>query len=93
MDVMGAMEDTVRLGFQRGRMPDAGDLGYPHIAGMLIRMKETQMSYGKLCRWLGWAQAAVVAAGGATLDDMKQINMRHANNPLDISNRIVSNEA
>lgn len=82
MNVLAAMEDTVRLGFAGGKMPDAGDLSYPHIAGMLIRMKETEMSYGKLCRWLGWAQAAVVASGGATLDDMKRVNMRHIDNPV-----------
>ena len=81
MNVLAAMEDTVRLGFTVGKMPDTGDLGYPHIAGMLIKMKETEMSYGKLCRWLGWAQAAVVASGGATLDDMKRINMRHVGEP------------
>lgn len=33
-------------------------------------------SEGKLGRWLGWAQAAVVAINLATLDDMKAINIK-----------------
>jgi len=35
-------------------------------------------SDGKMGRWLGWAQAAVVAMGLANLDEMKAINMKWA---------------
>lgn len=87
MNVMKAMEQTVKLAYDRGMgggpvTPNLSGypktestLGYPHIAGMLIRMQEGNFSYGKLCRWLGWAQAAVVASGCATLEDMKVINL------------------
>ena len=73
------MEQTVKLGFDRG-MKTGGSLGYDHIAGMLIRIQEANppFSYGKLCRWLGWAQAAVVASGCASLEDMKAINQLNA---------------
>jgi hypothetical protein len=35
-------------------------------------------SDGKMGRWLGWAQAAVVAMGCGTLEDMKSINRKWA---------------
>ena len=77
MNILGAMEETVRLAHKSDKFPSSGNLGYAHIAGMLITMKEGTFSYGKMCRWLGWAQCAVVAAGAATLEDMKRINMRY----------------
>lgn len=57
-----------------GRMPMAGELGVTHIRGMPERIEG--FSSAKLGRWLGWAQAAVVAGGCATLDDMKNLNKR-----------------
>ena len=39
---------------------------------------EAGFSDGKMGRWLGWAQAAVVALGCGTLNDMKNINRVHA---------------
>jgi len=73
MNAIKAMERTVKLAFDR-KMEGKGSLNYAHIAGMLIHMQTEEFSYGKQCRWLGWAQAAVVASGCATLDDMKEIN-------------------
>jgi hypothetical protein len=57
-----------------------------HVREMLLVMKadvnpqdtEKSFSDGKLGRWLGWAQAAVVAMGAGTLEDMKTINKRCA---------------
>lgn len=80
MNVDKAMDQTVRLAFDRGMKTQADNgLGYDHIAGMLLRIDQAEgtlepFSYGKKCRWLGWAQAAVVASGAATLEDMKAIN-------------------
>lgn len=74
MDALKAMEMTVKMAFDKKMPSGETPLDYPHVAGMLIRMKEQPMSYGKQCRWLGWAQCAVVAAGCATLDEMKAIN-------------------
>lgn len=75
MNAMKAMEQTVKLAFDRKMPVSTGrSLDYAHIAGMLIIMQESNFSYGKQCRWLGWAQAAVVASGVADLDDMKAIN-------------------
>ncbi len=53
-----------------------------HLRNMLRMMEsgvnpqDTQSSFDddKMGRWLGWAQAAVVAMGMATLDDMKRLN-------------------
>lgn len=58
------------------------DLQPQHVRDMLSRMLlplDTihEFSDAKMGRWLGWAQAAVVAQGLGTLEDMKQINMRN----------------
>lgn len=53
-----------------------------HLKGMLSMMEANYnpqkpgegFSEAKLGRWLGWAQAACVAMGVVTLDDMKKIN-------------------
>jgi hypothetical protein len=62
------------------------DLQPPHIRDMLSVMEsginpqdtEAGFSDGKMGRWLGWAQAAVVAMNLASLDDMKNINRKWA---------------
>lgn len=74
MHVLPAMEATMKLADPR-RMPVEGALSHAHLADMLARARAKDMSYGKLCRWLGWMQCAVAASGCATLEDMKQINM------------------
>ncbi len=76
MKIFGAMKDTVQLGYGSKKMPDEGDCGYPHIAGMLIRMQDESFSSGKTNRWLAWAQCAVVVAGAATRADMEKINKK-----------------
>lgn len=76
LNILGAFEDTLALG-ANGQMPGSGPLGYPHIYDMYTRIRTDGFSYAKQCRWLGWAQAAVVASGSATLQDMKDINRKH----------------
>lgn len=59
-------------------------LGLDHLIGMGARIQAGDFSAAKVGRWLGWAQCAVVAAGiGLTLDDMKQINLSHADDISD----------
>ncbi len=60
------------------------NLKWDHLREMLAKMEsginpqdsEKGFSEGKLGRWLGWAQASVVAMGLASLEDMKEINKR-----------------
>jgi hypothetical protein len=62
------------------------DLQPQHLRDMLATMEsgvnpqdtERNFSDGKTGRWLGWAQAAVVAMGLASLEDMKTINKKWA---------------
>jgi hypothetical protein len=62
------------------------DLQPAHIRDMLAVMESgdnpqhpgSTFGEAKMGRWLGWAQAAVVAMDLATLDDMKQINRSNA---------------
>lgn len=57
-----------------------------HIRAMLAAMEsgvnpqDTEREFGeaKMGRWLGWAQAAMVAMGLADLDDMKALNKLYA---------------
>ena len=77
MDALKAMEKTIALAYAKGMPTDISgnsSIDFNHIDHMLNIMKSEPMSYGKLCRWLGWAQACVVNSGKATLEDMKQIN-------------------
>jgi hypothetical protein len=78
MNQRKAFEDTLSLAAWRG-MPDSpgSTLGFAHISDMYSRI-EDGFSESKLGRWLGWAQCAVVASGVATLEEMKEINLRNS---------------
>lgn len=87
MNQIQAMRDTVALMNERiearDTVPDS--LAPQHLWDMLETMEtgvnpqdtEREFSDAKMGRWLGWAQAAVVAQGIATLDEMKAINSRN----------------
>lgn len=77
MDVIEAFKCSLSTAI----VEDAGGYDMPegtsmdHLAGMLERMiADSGMTYGKKCRWLGWAQGVLVAHGHLTLDQCKQIN-------------------
>lgn len=61
-------------------------LGPQHVRDMLAIMEKgdnpqhpgEKFSDAKMGRWLGWAQAAVVAMGAGTLEEMKEINVECA---------------
>lgn len=55
--------------------PLKGPLSQGHVEDMLERIESGEITEEKAHRWLGWAQAACVAAGAGTLDDMKAINL------------------
>lgn len=76
MNVLGAMEDTVCLAESRV-LPAEGPASAAHLRSMLDRMTPGQ-SEGKRNRWLGYAQGVLVALSAATLDEVKDINKRHA---------------
>jgi len=81
MNQREAFTETVDLAISRGMPLNPGsDLGLDHLIDMAGRLDDNpDYSEAKIGRWLGWAQAAVVAAGvGVTLEDMKALNMRHA---------------
>lgn len=53
---------------------DGSSLGCEHLQQMLVKLRKREFSVTKACRWLGWIQAALVAHGVATLEEMKAIN-------------------
>jgi hypothetical protein len=53
-------------------------LGWDHLLWMVDAMADPEMSDAKANRWLGYIQGAMVWSRCATLDEMKEINMRHA---------------
>lgn len=65
----------------------------PHVRDMLRAMESRknpqggEFSDGKMNRWLAWAQAAVVAQGLASLEDMKVINKRNSGKNVDGQDR------
>lgn len=76
-DMLAAFDDTIALAEARGMAETRGGLSLEHLKDMRTRITSS-FSPSKLGRWLGWAQCAVVAAGASTLDEMKEINLRHA---------------
>lgn len=83
MNMLEAARETMALAREHGMdnmSSDNSELDYPHLMEMLTKMEAGGMSEGKLGRWLGWMQAAVVAGtlGTVRLDDMKRINIKWA---------------
>lgn len=60
-----------------GALPDIpGATDRDHLASMLDRVEaDPSMSHAKLCRWLGWIQCAITAAGVASLEQMMAHNV------------------
>lgn len=82
MNQVAAFDETLALAEERG-MPElpGSSVGLAHMREMRGRIQDS-FSDAKLGRWLGWAQAMLVAADtGLTLEDVKQINLRHADVP------------
>lgn len=82
MNIRQAIEDTMELA-KSSSVRDAKckihDLSFDHLANMHERIDlNRDWSDTKLCRWLGYMQAAIVSWGEFTLEDMKQINLRNA---------------
>jgi hypothetical protein len=76
---LAAFKDTIDLAEARGMDEHGESLGLRHLRSMYEQAAAGEFSDAKLGRWLGWAQCAVVAAAiGLELDDMKDINRRHA---------------
>lgn len=80
MNQRKAFIETVDLAIDRG-MPENPhlDTGLDHLMDMEDAIsRHPEWSESKVGRWLGWAQCAVVCAGIATLEEVKQINLRNA---------------
>jgi hypothetical protein len=84
MNQRGAFKATVQMAQERGMSDNSQfpSLSLSHIKSMEERI-EPGFSEAKVGRWLGWAQCAVVAAGLATLDEMKTINLRYSVEEID----------
>lgn len=83
MNQRKAFKETLDLAYERGmhHLHLREDLSFGHLEDMYRRLSHEEFSDSKLGRWLGWAQATVVASGVATLEEMKAINKRHAGDP------------
>lgn len=82
MDQRAAFGATVELARKHGMdlVVTADDsLSAHHLLEMQKRIHSGYFSPSRLGRWLGWAQAALVAANvGVSLEDVKQLNLSHA---------------
>lgn len=78
MNQRAAWDDTLKLAEERN-MPlmEGTDFGLEHLRDMNSRL-DKNFSDAKVGRWLGWAQCCVAVAGIATLEEMKAINLSHA---------------
>ena len=82
MNMIAAARETLEAARKAGMdqiSSDFPEADFPHLGGMVETMETTEMSEGKKGRWLGWIQACVYLADvGLKLEDMKEINRRHA---------------
>lgn len=74
MNIQTAAASTIGIAIEGSTWPTQGPLSRAHVVSMLERIECGEIAGEKAHRWLGWAQAACVAAGAGTLDDMKEIN-------------------
>ena len=79
MNMIAAAEQTQRETWLYLADNETPGFEIAHLQSMLDRMKQGDMSEGKLGCWLGWFQAACVinSDGDFTLNDCKRINMEN----------------
>lgn len=46
-----------------------------HLSDMLDKIESGEVAGEKAHRWLGWVQGVVCCRGGATLEEMKAVNL------------------
>lgn len=84
MNQLAAFKETLELAEPFAAfMKEPNELSYDHLVDMFARIDlaekaGTPFSESKKGRWLGWAQAAVVRTGFVSLEDMKNINVKHS---------------
>lgn len=86
MNQMQAFVDTLTFAQEAGMANcefETDEVNYWHLQDMCEQIKAAArlglpFSDAKLGRWLGWAQACVVAGGYGTLADMKEINRKNS---------------
>lgn len=80
MRMLDAFDETLDAAEAAGMnniLFDIEGMEFDHLVSMRERITP-EFSQAKIGRWLGWAQAMVVAANvGLTLEDMKRINESH----------------
>ena len=59
-----------------GNWPAEGSLSKAHIRSLLTQVAEGDVTGEKAHRWLGWSQAAIVAAGVSSMEEMRHVNER-----------------
>lgn len=91
MNQLAAFKETLEVAEPFAAfMKEPNELSYEHLVDMFARIDlaekaGTPFSESKKGRWLGWAQAAVVRTGFVSLEDMKNINVKHSKDDLKVS--------
>ena len=74
MDVKTAANNMIPL-IQTSSLPDVNpQYGKDHLLEMVEKMNNGEITGEKAHRWLGWIQGCVCVGGGASLQEMKEIN-------------------
>jgi hypothetical protein len=75
MNIKLAAEQTLQLVSYADGLPlRQAEYGIENIIWMLVMIKDGRITGEKAHRWLGWAQACICIGGGATMEELKEIN-------------------
>ena len=74
MDVITAAQNMCHLIAGSGLPAHDSEYGKDHMYDMIGKIQSGEVSGEKAHRWLGYIQGCVVCYGGATLEEVKNVN-------------------
>lgn len=76
MDIKVAAKETRRTIVWCDLPTHDPEFGKNHLTEMAFKIETGEVTGEKAHRWLGWIQGCVCVGGGATLEQLKQLNFK-----------------
>lgn len=74
MDIKKAAHEMIQYVLNSALSEKHPECGKIHLLEMISKIENSEITGEKAYRWLGWIQGCVCVTGGATLEQMKNIN-------------------